>query len=214
MQTTPPIRRGKGHPPRLHPYKGRMLSLKEIAALEGKSLKSIEHRLYRHGSCEPYQPKPNYKPITYNGETKAISQWARELGITPKVAYYRLKRYKSLDNPKLHDFKGRKLTFQQIADSLGISRNAAYHRLRRLGTFELPQREKKPPRPPKALRTHRNPARKPVAASKPLPPSPHTPRPKTLPKPPRIRQSIADFLKSIASEPDDDKPLKDFLNVG
>ncbi|MCK9459490.1 MAG: hypothetical protein M0R80_07620 [Proteobacteria bacterium] len=93
---------------------------------------------------------PRTKPITFNGKTQSVAEWAEELHVAPVTLYKRLQAY-SLDvamtcgklrnsvgkKPMLITFNGKTQSRSQWCEELGIGLSTFGHRLQKYSLEEV-----------------------------------------------------------------------------
>jgi group I intron endonuclease len=141
-------------------WKGKAYTVSELATELGVSAGCIYARVARSGNdierfgfgfgfgVERVAKPPvgaanmNAKKVTFRGETKLLSEWAAEAGVTPSAVAGRLDRGWDMEKAltaerqlvcrkaKTYPFRGEERTTQEIADALGITAATVRNRMK------------------------------------------------------------------------------------
>ncbi len=147
--TAPRLRNPKGSTPKLHEFRGQMLSVKEIAAILGMSRFAVQCRCLGNRILDGdelasdrrryREPHDHERLITFAGETKNVSDWARTIGCNRTTLSRRLSSgwpkalaFAAPSRRTLADtitFQGRTMPVAAWAKEIGIRRTTLVQRL-------------------------------------------------------------------------------------
>ena len=152
---------------RRYTYNGETKTMKQWADTIGISYYTLRNRLdtgwtiddaLEEGVRETARIPKEDRLITFRGETKLLTQWAKDLGIGFSTLRSRIEQRgwsveKAFTTPvkpqkRLICYKGETHSLTEWADILGVSRSALYTRLNQYGwpverAFETPMQEKR-----------------------------------------------------------------------
>ena len=154
--TPPHLRNPKGSAPKLHEFRGQMLSVKEIAAILGMSRYAVQSRRLGNRILDGAEleadrqmyrePHGNSHPITFDGETRSISEWARIIGCDRTTLSRRLRdgwpqtlAFAAPSQRAMADtitYQNRTMTISAWAREIGIKRRTLHQRLQYGWTVE------------------------------------------------------------------------------
>lgn len=119
-----------------HPYKGEMLTCREIAERTGLTLRAIQHRVRKGLDFD--MPYRFAKHCDYNGQNLSVAEIAKIKGLSKESVYRRLRKNQDLGKPRNmaqeYDFCGEKKTAKEIMKAVkSTSYTTIYKHLTKAG---------------------------------------------------------------------------------